>query len=174
LIPRKESVTTENFDVYMAPLVEELLQLWEGVLAYDVLKDIGHREFTLRGVLMWTIHDYLGYGTVGGFAHQGYAGCPYCGPELGAKHSMELEKQIYRGTRRWLDPDHPYCSERMKCHFNVETEDRPRPRIVTMEEQIQCTVDYEAWKAAGNREGGMGDPSKEHGVKRLSIIPIFV
>jgi hypothetical protein len=85
-----------------------------------------------------------------------------------------LEKQIYRGTRRWLDPDHPYCSERMKCHFNVETEDRPRPRIVTMEEQIQCTVDYEAWKAAGNREGGMGDPSKEHGVKRLSIIPIFV
>jgi hypothetical protein len=32
LIPGKQSVTTKNFDDYMAPLVEELLQLWEGVL----------------------------------------------------------------------------------------------------------------------------------------------
>jgi hypothetical protein len=156
LIPRKQSVTTENFDVYMAPLVEELLQLWKGVPAYDVLKDIGHREFTLRGVLLWTIHDYLGYGTVGSFAHQGYAGCPYCGPELGAEHSVELGKKIYKGTQCWLDPNHPYRSERMKCHFNDETEDRPRPRVVTVEEQIQRAVDYEAWKAARNREGSMG------------------
>jgi hypothetical protein len=65
LIPRKQSVTTENFDVYMEPLLE------------DVLKDMGSREFRLRGMLLWTIHDYPGYGTVGGFAHQGYVGCPY-------------------------------------------------------------------------------------------------
>jgi hypothetical protein len=58
LIPGKQSVIIENFDIYMEPLVEELLQLWEGVRAYDVLKDIGCREFILRAVLMWTIHDY--------------------------------------------------------------------------------------------------------------------
>jgi hypothetical protein len=58
----------------------------------------------------------------------------------------------------------------MKCHFNDDIEDRPRPRVVIAEEQIQRAVDYEAWKAEGNREGGMGDPSKEHGVKRLSIL----
>jgi hypothetical protein len=40
-------VTTENFDVYMEPLLEELLELWERVLAYDVLKDMGSREFRL-------------------------------------------------------------------------------------------------------------------------------
>jgi hypothetical protein len=103
LIPGKQSITIENFDIYMEPLVEEFLQLWEGVLEYDVLKDIGSREFTLQVVLMWTIHDFPGYGTVGGFVYQGYAGCPYYGPELGAQHSMELGKQVYRGTRRWLD-----------------------------------------------------------------------
>jgi hypothetical protein len=170
LILRKQSVTIENFDIYMEPLVEELLKLWEGVRAYDVLKDIGCREFTLRAVLMWTIHDYPGYDTVGGFAHQGYAGCPYCGPELGAQHSVELGKQVYGGTRRWLDRNHPYRSDAMKDHFNGEREDGGRPRLVIVANQMQHALEYEAWKTAGNREGSLGDPSKEHGVKRLSIL----
>jgi hypothetical protein len=53
--------------VYLEPLLEELLQLWAGVPAYDCTKDEGSRVFTLRGVLLWTIHDFPGYGTVGGF-----------------------------------------------------------------------------------------------------------
>jgi hypothetical protein len=32
----KQSVTSEHFNVYMAPLVEELLQLWYGVPALDI------------------------------------------------------------------------------------------------------------------------------------------
>jgi hypothetical protein len=83
-------------------LLEELLELWKGVMAYDILKDIGSQESTPRGVLLWTIHDYPGYGTVGGFAHQGYAGCPYCDPELGAEHSTELGKQLYGRTKHLL------------------------------------------------------------------------
>jgi hypothetical protein len=82
LIPRKQSVILEVFDVYLEPLVEEFLQLWEGVAAYDVAEDLGLRAFTVRGVLLWTIHDFPGYGNVGGFVHQGYAACPWCGPEL--------------------------------------------------------------------------------------------
>jgi hypothetical protein len=170
LIPGKQSVTTENFDVYMEPLVEEFLQLWEGIPAYDVLKDIGSREFRLRGMLLWTIHDYPGYGTMGGFAHQGYVGCPYCGPDLGAQHSIELGKQIYGRTRRWLDRNHRYRSEAMQCHFNGEAEDRDRPGVVTVEEQMQRALGFQAWKTAGNRDGGPGDPSKQYGVKRLSIL----
>ena len=38
LIPGKQSVTSQFFDVYLEPLVEELTQLWKGVDAYDVLK----------------------------------------------------------------------------------------------------------------------------------------
>jgi hypothetical protein len=92
LIPGKQSFTSEVFDVYMEPLVEELLELWTSVAAYDVTKLVGFRAFMLRVVLLWTIHDFLGYGTVGGFSHQGYAGCLWCGPELGAEHFVELGK----------------------------------------------------------------------------------
>jgi hypothetical protein len=45
LIPGKQSVTSEVFDVYLEPLVEELTQLWKGVDAYDVLKELGSRVF---------------------------------------------------------------------------------------------------------------------------------
>jgi hypothetical protein len=92
LIPGNESVTSKVFDVYLEPLVEELLQLWQDVSAYDIRKEHGLRRFILRAVFMWTIHDFPGYATVGGFSHQGYAACPWCGPHLGAEHSIELGK----------------------------------------------------------------------------------
>jgi hypothetical protein len=41
LIPGKESVTLKVFDVYMEPLVEEILQLWYGISTYDVTKELG-------------------------------------------------------------------------------------------------------------------------------------
>jgi hypothetical protein len=50
--------------VYMEPLVEELLELWISVVAYDVTKPVGFRAFMLHIVLLWTIHDFLGYGIV--------------------------------------------------------------------------------------------------------------
>jgi hypothetical protein len=80
LIPGKQSVTMENFDVYMEPLVEEFLQLWKGIPAYDVLKDIGSREFRLQGMLLWTIHDYPGYGTIGRFCTSGIRRLPVLWP----------------------------------------------------------------------------------------------
>jgi hypothetical protein len=38
LIPRKESVTFEHFDVYLQPLIKELQQLWTRVPTYNVWK----------------------------------------------------------------------------------------------------------------------------------------
>jgi len=76
LIPGRQSVTAEVFDVYLEPLVEELLQLWEGIPTYNIAKEAGARDFTLRAMLLWTIHDFPGYRTVGGFSHQGFAACP--------------------------------------------------------------------------------------------------
>jgi hypothetical protein len=76
LIPRKKSVTLEVFDVYMEPLVEEIVQLWYWISAYDITKELEQQMFTLHVVLMWTIHDFPGYATVGGFSHQGYVACP--------------------------------------------------------------------------------------------------
>jgi hypothetical protein len=117
LIPRKQSVTSEIFDVYLDPLVEELVQLWEGFYAYDVLKDLGSWAFKLKTVWLWTIHDFPGYGIVAGVAHQRYATCPVCSPNFRGKHHVELGKETYTDTRRWLPHDDPWRSIDMKDQF---------------------------------------------------------
>jgi hypothetical protein len=47
----------KNFDVYFEPIVDELATLWEGVDAYDTIRD---EWFKLRGICMWTMHDFPG------------------------------------------------------------------------------------------------------------------
>ena len=61
LIPGKESVISENVDVYLAPLIEELQQLWEGVDTVDASTESVNRNFKLKAILMWCIHDILAY-----------------------------------------------------------------------------------------------------------------
>lgn len=52
----------KSFDTYLALLVEELQKLWNGVWAYDGRKTTGGnpRVFKLRGINLWTMHDYPG------------------------------------------------------------------------------------------------------------------
>jgi hypothetical protein len=42
-------------NVYMEPLIDELLKLWEGISMYDIYKPTGHKRFQSRGILLWTI-----------------------------------------------------------------------------------------------------------------------
>jgi hypothetical protein len=58
-----------NFDVYLEPVIEELEELWKGVARLDILQPLGRQAFVLRAMLMWTIHDFLGYGLVSGCQH---------------------------------------------------------------------------------------------------------
>jgi hypothetical protein len=75
LIPGEESVTAENVDIYLAPLVEELLQLSEGVNTVDVSSKWSNCSFILQALLMWCIHDYPTYGLASGQVTKGYKGC---------------------------------------------------------------------------------------------------
>jgi hypothetical protein len=90
--------------------------------------------------------------------------------ELGAEYSMELGKQTYGGMRRWLLEDQWYRSVEFVQHFNGEVESRPKPKAISVEEQQQRAAEYEAWRAASNTPGVVGDPSKIHDVKRASIL----
>ncbi len=47
IIPRKESVKDANMDTYMAPLIEELQELWRGVIAFDVSAKVSKQIFKL-------------------------------------------------------------------------------------------------------------------------------
>jgi hypothetical protein len=143
-IPRKQSFTSQFFDVYLIPLVEELQQLWNDMLAYDVLKEIEFRTFRLKAILLWIIHNFPGCRTVVGVAHQGYIACQMCGPDFRGEHSIELGKQTYTDTRRWLPHDDPWRSARIKDNFDGCIEERGPPTVFTAEEQLQRGVNYQA------------------------------
>jgi hypothetical protein len=66
--------------------------------------------------------------------------------------------------------NHIFRSDGVKDHFNGQIENREMSSRVSVEEQVWYGEEYAAWKAAGNRDGGAGDPSKKHGVKRNSIL----
>jgi hypothetical protein len=47
----------KDMNVYIEPLIDELLNLWVGITMYDVCKPIRQKEFQFHGILVWTIHD---------------------------------------------------------------------------------------------------------------------
>ena len=47
-------------NVYIEPLVDELLKLWDNITMYDSSRPIGQRGFQFHGILTWTIHDAPG------------------------------------------------------------------------------------------------------------------
>ncbi|KAL3684834.1 hypothetical protein R1sor_002856 [Riccia sorocarpa] len=92
--------------------VEELQQLWNGV--DDVYDGRSHenrigrdRWFTLKGILMWTMHDYPGYGHVSGLQTKGYCACPTCSDKLPSIWSTHLRKVVYMDYSTFLPLDHP-------------------------------------------------------------------
>ncbi|KAL3690359.1 hypothetical protein R1sor_016668 [Riccia sorocarpa] len=36
------------------------------------------RRFVLKGILIWTMHDYPGFGAISGFQTKSYCACPIC------------------------------------------------------------------------------------------------
>jgi hypothetical protein len=73
LIPGPQAVTSDNFDIYLTPVVEELSELWyDGVLACDAAAWNGKQFFILRAMLIWTIHDLPTHGVVAGCTTKGY------------------------------------------------------------------------------------------------------
>jgi hypothetical protein len=49
----------KDMNVYIEPLVDELLKLWDDITMYDISRPIGQTKFQFHGILTWTIHDAL-------------------------------------------------------------------------------------------------------------------
>jgi ssDNA-binding Zn-finger/Zn-ribbon topoisomerase 1 len=116
-----------DIDVYLAPLIDDLKLLWEGVPdVYDA-----HRQetFTLKAVLLWTINDFPAYGTLAGCPTHGYHACPICGEETDSIRLKHGSKNIYPHCRRWLEIDHPWRDK--KRQFDNKIERRGPPEIQT-------------------------------------------
>jgi hypothetical protein len=76
------SVKSSNFDVYLALVFEELVELWKGVRVVDVLQPDRRKEFITKVVLMWTINNFPTYRIVFSCQHQGYRACPPHGTNI--------------------------------------------------------------------------------------------
>jgi hypothetical protein len=98
IISRLESVINANFDVLITPLIEKPQELWEGVRGLDILQPIGKRQFLMRAILMWTIHDFPGYGLTSRCQHQGYKACLLCGLGITSRWSKEVGKVVFEGS----------------------------------------------------------------------------
>jgi len=62
----------KDFDVFLEPLVEDLLELWTGVPAYDALT---RKMFNIRAAVLWCIYDYPALSTLSGRTTKGYFAC---------------------------------------------------------------------------------------------------
>ena len=59
IVPGKYQV--KNMDVYLEPLIDELIQLWNQIHnLIDISRLLQQDSFTLHGLLCWIIHDFLG------------------------------------------------------------------------------------------------------------------
>lgn len=173
VIPGKESVTEENVDVYLAPLMEELQKLWNsGVDCYDVLQRPNlPQRFTLRAMVLWTIHDYPGYGLISGQQHSGYKGCVICGPHCVARGSQHLNKREYGGSRRWLPSKHPFRSKECAKYFDGQPESRPAPpRMSSKDRQCWGKAARQYFSRTGTKATDDACPTKIHGVKRETAL----
>ncbi|XP_042964577.1 uncharacterized protein LOC122298784 [Carya illinoinensis] len=65
-----------DIDVYLQPLIDELLELWaHGVPTYDASTK---EMFMLHAALLWTINDFPAYGNLSGWSTKGKLACPSC------------------------------------------------------------------------------------------------
>ncbi|XP_071731001.1 uncharacterized protein [Rutidosis leptorrhynchoides] len=111
-----------DIDIYLAPLIQELKLLWEGVDAYD---SFAKEWFKLKASLLWTVNDFPAYANLSGWSTKGRVACPIC---TSFTHSIWLkhgQKFCYMGNRRWLDKNHKYRFEMDHFDGTIENDGPP-------------------------------------------------
>ncbi len=136
----------------------------------DILQLVKRKEFTMKVVLMWTIHDFLAYGIVYGCQHQGYKACPSCGTNIISWWSKKLGKLICQGNQKWLWKNHPYRTHPNAKHFDGKEEVQGRPKTTIVAETLKCPHMTKDWVTIGNVLGAKGCPLHKTGVKHWSAL----
>lgn len=168
LIPGEKAPTSETIDVFLKPLVEELVKLWDGVAAVNMSKLVGQRNFRLRAALLFTVNDFPAYGLIAGQQVKGFVGCPLCGADTYSEYSNVLKKMLYMGGRRLLCGEHRF--RRSRQAFNGHPEFHPPPLRPTGQQILERGEERAAFLEFGGEDKDDEDPVKIHGAKRASIL----
>lgn len=113
----------KDIDVYLEPLVDELIHLWSGVETYDALTK---QKFNLRAALLWTMHDLPAYAYLSGYSTSGKYGCPNCTEHTSSNWLKKGRKYCYMGHRRWLPNDHEFRDQKQPFDGNVDHRTAPQ------------------------------------------------
>jgi len=151
----------KDFDVFLEPLIEELLALWEGVTTYDAFSG---DKFKLRAAVLWCIHDYPALSTMSGRTTKGYYACIHCDKN---PLSRPLRNKIgYLGHRRYLPLSHRW---RRSLAFDGRHEKQTEPGKFSVEEvrrELQKVKDVRPGKQdttkKRKREGNEGPKIFSH------------
>ncbi|XP_044947283.1 uncharacterized protein LOC123396399 [Hordeum vulgare subsp. vulgare] len=147
-----------DIDVYLRPLVDELLQLWgrPGVRVWDEHKE---EEFDLRALLFVTINDWPALSNLSGLSNKGYNACMHCLHETESVHLPNCKKNVYLGHRRFLPKIHPV--RKKGKHYNGKADHRPKPAERTGAEVFDMVKDLKV--IFGKGPGGQSVPKGADG-----------
>ena len=135
IIPGPQSITSAHFDIFLALLLVELLQLCTRVWSHlmrPCTKDCGISRSVCYFFRRFTI--FPEYGIVASCITKGFKGCPAFGPNTKSRKSKVLSKNVYDNQhQKWLPLDHPFCSN---LAFNGTVEEGVAPVRLRIEEII--------------------------------------
>jgi hypothetical protein len=127
-----------DIDVYLRPLVEELLLLWNkpGVRVWDEYKQ---EHFDLRALLFVTINDWPALSNLSGQSNKGYNACTHCFEDCKGIFLKNCRKVVYLGYRRFLPKNH--LLRKKGKHFKGTADHQPRPRNRTGKDILEMVKD---------------------------------
>ncbi|XP_056843209.1 uncharacterized protein LOC108820250 [Raphanus sativus] len=138
-----------NIDVYLAPLIDDLKDLWaEGIEVYD---SFAKENFNLRALLLWSISDYPALGTLSGCKVKGKQACNVCGKDTPARWLKFSRKFVYMGNRRRLPPGHRYRYKKAWFDNTVEERRKKKRKRLELEDdervvEEECDESNELWR----------------------------
>jgi hypothetical protein len=157
LISRPVQVSND-IDVYLQPLIDDLLVLWEkeDVGMWDELQQ---QHFNLRAMLFIIIQDGPALGSILEQAFKGYKGCTWCMDETGGIWLKHYKKVVCMSHHRFLRADHLY--RKNKKAFDGTIKERRAPKIHKGEHTFRMVKDLKV--VLGKGKGGGSKKMKKAG-----------
>ena len=116
-----------DIDVFLEPVIDELVEMFENGVE-DVWDKYKKEHVTIKGVLIATIIDLSGRGSLFEEKTKGYTGCVECLDNTDAVHLPKNSKIVYMEHRWFLPKDHPYRKNKKDFDGTIEKSLPPKYR----------------------------------------------
>ncbi|XP_076904800.1 uncharacterized protein LOC143560372 [Bidens hawaiensis] len=146
LIPGRKS-PSQNVDVFLRPLIDELKQLYEeGIEVYDAYR---RENFMMKVILLWTVSDFPAYAMLSGWSTHGNLACPHCMGDTEAFRLHAGGKSCWFDCHiRFLPPSHPFRKDKkgFRAKKSVPSSLGPPPKLTgwdLYEQVFDISIVYE-------------------------------